>query len=253
MCWITDSGGFKICPQIFRNTSFQEVRLNFPPLECGLDLATHLIARQKWQCMLLPELGYQEHCNFLLTHGMLAWLESAAMQRGCSSSLMKRITWQESQASLTTACVGAILTVTPSSPNQDVQRPQPTSWPPNQIRQLNRSWTPDPQKLWNNKYSLLVEVTHFGISCYQAIHSWCTDKYPLAMLKGGRHPVRRAREHYWMGHTERGWSMEHVVPKLLVCWQFSCDLLQTGILKINEYCGTWLSITLRKNPNSAMA
>lgn len=47
MCWLTECGGFKTCPQIFRNTSSQEVRLHFPPVDYGLDLATHLLGRQK--------------------------------------------------------------------------------------------------------------------------------------------------------------------------------------------------------------
>ena len=168
MCWVTECGGFKTCPQIFRNTSFQEVRLNFPPLECELDLATHLIGRQKWQCMLLPELGYQEHCNFLLTLTGITRLSGV----GCHAMRMLRSPYEEDHMTgkpglLTTALCGHHLDSVSSSPNQDVQRPQPTSWlklherPSNQIRQLNHSWTPDPQKLWNNKYSLLVEVTTF--------------------------------------------------------------------------------------------
>ena len=117
---VTECGGFKICPQIFGDTSFQEVGLNSPPLECGLDLMTHLLRRPKWQCVLFPRLGYQEHCDFLLTLflGSLTWEESAAMSWGCSCRLMKRTTWQESQASWQQQCEGAILAVSPPVPTK---------------------------------------------------------------------------------------------------------------------------------------
>ena len=106
----------------------------------------------------------------LLLVGSLTWVGSAAMQWGCSSSLMKRITWQESQASWPQPCVGAILALAPLVPTKMsnvlsqhldwncMRDPQTRS---DRSDQINRSWNTDPQKLWNNKYSLLVEVTTF--------------------------------------------------------------------------------------------
>lgn len=91
-------GGFKIHPQILWWSSLQEVRINCPPLECGLEL---LLMDQLWEkeCVTSATRIQNSPCSsFLGTFGSLALRKASLHVLKTSKQPYEWVPWHKTKA-----------------------------------------------------------------------------------------------------------------------------------------------------------